>query len=240
MLVAILRRHMRHLIYLFLTFGLTASVLGQQSKFDIGLEGSPSLIFLHGSGITKQYEQPALGFSGGLSFQYNLPKIFSIRTGIAFERKGAEFNYTIPFTDQYGKPIDYIKNIEHLHFDYLTAPFLLRASVGRKIKYFFNTGFFIGYLIKQTTITEATQYFPSSTTDYTSYRKRFDLGVCAGLGLSIPIANQFSISFEIRDNLGLKNVGKPPVITEKTIKTNSTNFLVGLAFKFSSRQTETK
>ena len=50
---------------------------GQTNKFDIGIEGSPSLIFLRGNDIIDNLHKPTMGFSGGLFFQYNFKKIVS-------------------------------------------------------------------------------------------------------------------------------------------------------------------
>ena len=118
-------------------------------------------------------------------------------------------------------------------------PLLVRASIGKKIKYFFEAGTFFGYLIKQTDISEATKYLPKTTTDNTSGDKRFDTGVTAGFGLTIPIKDKFLISCEIRNNFGLYNVGMY-VINDGTIKTNSTNLLISFAYKLGIRQTATK
>lgn len=229
-----------------LIFSLTVSLafttfsFGQQNKFDIGLDGSPSIIFLRGNDIIKQYHQPTVGYSGGLFFQYNFPKTFSLRTGISFERKGSEFNSTITYTDIIGNIIGSEKIIARIHFDYLTMPLLVRATVGKKIKYFFNAGLFFGYLVKQTFVYKQSTYLPAHTTDNIDNDKRFDTGVTAGLGLSIPIRDKFLISCEIRNNLGLYNVSKVQVIDNGTIKTNSTNLLIGFTYKFGVRQTEKK
>ena len=231
---------MKQLIFLLLTAVLTTSAFGQQSKYNFGLEGSPSMTFLYGNDIINKYHKPVLGFSGGFSFQYNFPKIFSIRTNVAFERKGSEYNNMFYYTNQNGDTIGSEKVIAYVHFDYLTLPLLFRASFGKKIKYFFNTGFFFGYLVKQININEATQYLPANTIDNISRDKRFDIGVSAGLGLEIPIKDKIFITFEVRNNLGLYNVSKVPVSNDGTIKTNSTNLIIGLAYKFGTRQTETK
>ncbi len=233
-------RQMKRLTLTLWTAVFTTALFGQQNKFDIGLVGSPSMVFLRGNDIIKQYHKPTIGFSGGLSFQYNFPKFISIRTDIQFERKGSLATGTIYYTDNTGNVIDSEKWTDYFHFDYLTMPILVRATIGKKIKYFFNAGLFAGYLIKQTDIFGATKYLPKQTTDNTSRDQRFDLGATGGLGLSVPIKDNFLISLEIRDNLGLYNVSKVQVINNGTIKTNSTNFLITLSYKFGTRQTETK
>ncbi|HOY40076.1 MAG TPA: porin family protein, partial [Bacteroidales bacterium] len=111
------------------------------NTFDIGIEGSPSLIYLRGL-IDYNYE-PSLGFSGGISFQYNFPKIISIRTNVSFERKGAIRRIT--YTDIMGETISEL--VEHSNFNYITLPILIKASLGKHVKYFITAGAFGGYLL---------------------------------------------------------------------------------------------
>jgi hypothetical protein len=133
---------------LFLTFVNTT--LGQTNKFEIGIDGSPTLTFLRGNDFIENNHKSAIGFSGGLFFQFNFKKIISLRTNIAFERKGSAF--TSQATDFNGNPLGKITS--NTNFDYLTFPILVRATFGKKIQYFVNAGPYFGYLIKQTYVSE--------------------------------------------------------------------------------------
>lgn len=218
------------IIFLLISVGATTVLFAQQNKFDIGIEGGPSRTFLRGNDFTEEYTDPKTGFSGGISLQYNFPKIFSIRTNLAFERKGSLSKGTFINTDE-GSEGEFIA---HLNYEYLTLPVLIRAGFGNKVKYFVNAGPFLGYLMKHEIITKAAGY-PTLTNEYTNYYKQFDAGITAGLGVTIPIKEKIYISCEIRNNLGFLNISKVPVVNDGTIKTNSTNLLVGLAYKFGTR-----
>ena len=139
---------MKRIILFFLTILSVSSIYSQQNKIDIGLEGSPSVTYLRGNNFAKDNHYPYIGFSGGLFFQYDFQKTFSLRTNIAFERKGSLTDIII--TDKNGVPIGQFAPPNN--FDYLTLPILLRATLGRKVKYFVNAGAFSGYLIKQTIV----------------------------------------------------------------------------------------
>lgn len=218
---------------LFWAVGETA--YGQTNKFDMGVEGGPSLIFLRGNEIIKQFHDPTIGFSGGLFFQYNIKKIISLRTNIAYERKGSAL--TSQATDINGNPLG--EFTANTNFDYLTFPILVRATFGRKIQYFVNAGPYFGYLLKQSIVREGDNN-PSTSSDNTSLNKRFDTGISMGLGLSVPINSNFALSFEMRNNLGLYNVSAVQVANNGTIKTNSTNFLFGLTYKLGQLASDTK
>ena len=87
-------------------------------------------LFLKNFPILEKFNDPTIGFSCGLTFQYNFPKLISIRTNIAFERKGAiAKNQAI---DEFGNQIGEVTI--HTNFDYLTIPLLAKLTFGNKIK----------------------------------------------------------------------------------------------------------
>ncbi len=213
-----------------ITFSFQTNTFAQQHKFEVGAEGGAGITTMWGNQLVTQYNDPTLGFAYGASFQYNFVKIFSIRTGVSYERKGcvAKGTYLGVTGDNLGE------FTTHSDFNYLTLPVLLRASFGKKIKYFFNAGPYAAYLIKQITRTEATQ-LPSRTYEQTPYFKPRDFGLTAGAGICIPFKTSLALSFELRNNLGLYNISHWPVYGNGTLNTNSTNLLVGLAYKFGTR-----
>ncbi len=211
--------------------GISTFVNGQVNKFDIGIEGGPSLTSIRGNDFLAEFQYPTIGYSGGLSLQYNFPKLVSIRTNISYERKGvvAKFNAT----DINGSVIGEIKT--HTFFDYLTIPLLTRFNFGSKIKFFINAGPYFGYLIKNTNITEEFNEFPEYISENTDDYQKFDFGLTGGLGCMLPIKNNFSLSLEIRNNLGLKNINQGIVFDDVQILMNSTNLLIGFAYRLGKR-----
>lgn len=213
------------ILFLFIIYSTTCQA--QVNKFNIGIEGGPSIIFMRGNEIIKSYQKASIGYSGGIFFQYNFKKILSLRTSISYERKGSvsskDYFYIVgaSFTNT---PI---KN----NFKYLSMPILLRATFGKGLQYFVNAGPYFGYLIQQNFTSEELP-----TRDNTSVYKRLDLGLSLGLGLIVPIRKKFSFSFEVRNNLGLFDTSDAPVYGGGTIKTNSTVALLGFAYKFGLRE----
>ena len=218
---------LQNLVLITLIFS-SSLIFGQTNKFEVGLEMGPSLISLRGNDILENHKDLSFGFSSGLTFQYNFPKFLSIRTNISFERKGLTTKGMA--TDEYGNEIGEITF--HSNFNYLTVPLLGRLTIGKKIKFFVNAGPYVGYLIKQKDVTEAFGDNPKTETDNTDNFEKLDFGITTGLGASFPIYNRLLISLEIRNNLGLTNISSVPVVNDGVIKTNSTNFLIGVAYKF--------
>ena len=153
------------------------SVYRQENKFDIGVEGSPSLIFLRGNNIIRDFHKPNIGFSIGFFFQFNFPKIISLRTNIAYERKGSVVkDFAITTVDQPTQPTVGRATL-YTNYDYLTFPLLVRATFGNKVQFFINVGPYFGYLIKQTHVVKfKEENTPKQTQAETSYFRRFDTG----------------------------------------------------------------
>jgi len=217
------------LIFIGLAFYTT---YGQTSKFEFGLEGGPSLISLRGNDIIDDLNDPTIGFTGGLFFQYNFNKIIALRTNLAYERKGS-----IVKQQTYDSSSNSYWDVKtNLNFDYLTLPLLNRAPFGNRVLFFVNTGPYLGYLLKQTYV-ESGENIPTKTLVATSSFKKFDLGVSAGLGLLVPIKQNLAFSLEARNNLGLYDISATPIINDGSVKTNSTNLLLGIVYKFGARST---
>jgi hypothetical protein len=221
---------MKSLFFGLLLLTVCETTYGQTNMFDIGIEGSPSIVFLHGNDFIEKYHKPTIRFTGGFFFQFNFKKIVSLRTNITFERKGS----IVPietFDNNGNQTGDYLSKA---YFNYLTLPVLVRATFGKKVQFFVNAGPYLGYLIQQTVIFSGDNVI-TTTTDNTSHFKRIDIGLSTGLGLSIPMQKRFAFSFEVRNNLGLYNISALPVMDDQTIKTNAINFLFGFAYKLGHR-----
>ncbi|MFZ4401056.1 MAG: porin family protein [Bacteroidales bacterium] len=233
---------MKYLLSIYLFFLFTLSLFSQDSKFNIGIEAGPNYTLLKMStfDFDHDYYHPIIRYSAGLSLNYKLSNLFSVGTGIAFEQKAAITDYYHtdmatafpPFTYNEWRTID--------RFNYLTLPVLLKTCFGKKIVFFLNTGCFVSYILNSKSIIES-KYFPEVSYDHTNYTERFDYGIITGLGVSIPVKNSFSISFEARNNLGIHDlINDEGWSYDQILKTNSTNFLIGLQYRFKSRKKDTK
>ncbi|PIY03078.1 MAG: hypothetical protein COZ21_10825 [Bacteroidetes bacterium CG_4_10_14_3_um_filter_31_20] len=230
------KNKMKKLVYIFLTFAMTANAFGQKSNFYVGIVGGPSKTFLNGFNYTEEPQKPILSFFYGLYLQNKISNIFSIRTDIQFERKGALYSGTFYYsTNPYFFSIDTAHYTSYSHMDYITIPILLSTTIDKKIKYYLNTGFYAGYLMKQESIYHATAYYPDTIRKNTDDYQMFDYGISAGIGISIPINNLILVSFEIRNNWGLYDIMKDDRFT---MKTNSLNLRMGFVYTFDNVQTE--
>lgn len=188
----------------------------------IGIEGGPNFSFLRGSDNVSELTDPLIAFSAGLAFQYHFSDILSVRTGPSFERKGGTQTYTVPAYGPGG--LSTTEEKMRINFDYVIVPVLVRASFGGGVRFFVNAGPYAGYLLNQTNVDHTKKKYV-----YTEHYKKLDYGVSGGLGIAIPIGDQFDFNVEIRDNFGLANVSDNTFYND-VIQHNCASLLVGFTF----------
>jgi hypothetical protein len=182
----------------------------QSTKFQVGIEGGPSLSVIRYDEFLNHdtYSDIGLFYTIGAAFQYNMNNKLSIKTNLSFERKGYQ-NTSGSF---------------HYRFEYLVLPVLLKVNFGKKNWAFTNFGPYIGYLISQS-IKFNNYVYKGNDSPY----KKIDLGLTFGIGANIPIYNQLGLTIELRDNLGLMNI---EIGTEDQTYTNSTVIQFGIVYNF--------
>lgn len=207
-----------------LLFGLGS--FAQDNRFETGLELGPNAARFWGIDMEDTHIRTRIGFAGGVFFQMNLNRFFSLRSHLSYEQKG--FAYTMPLTDNNGYSDGTYSFRSNFH--YVTYGLLARLSAGNKVKGFLNVGPYVSALVKETEVTSATM-FPSQKVTNTDRFNPYDTGISTGIGLSFPYQTRFAISFEVRNNLGLYSISKSGTINGNTIHHVSNHFLLGLSYK---------
>lgn len=210
------------LILSFLTFSVTA----QQNKFVVGIDG--------GSGICSLFGKPDMpAISAGGVFQCNFSHHLSIVTGLGYDRISDRDLDNLPGL---GGTLE-VPATEHLH--YLTLPVTVQASVGKKVLFFVNGGIFLSALLHAAEIDAAytTPLYPGyvSSQKYTvNYNfNGADFGLIFGLGVSIPIRNNFAFILEERNNIGLINVLNEEGMDSYNIAGHTLSLVMLLGFTYS-------
>ncbi|WNJ19630.1 porin family protein [Pontibacter sp. G13] len=209
-------------------FLLIPSLLTAQiSEIQIGLEGGGGIRSLYGNRYLAETGKLGLGHTVGVFGQFSLSDRFALRTSVSFERKG--FSQKGKIVDPLGVLIGEVQDFQNL--DYLTLPIMGRFTFGESVQFFFNTGPYLGALLKYEQITKVTGQAEFNF-QFTDQFNRLDLGWATGIGMQIPIGTNLMISTELRNHLGLLNISSVPVIDDKSIKTLSSYLLVGLGYRF--------
>lgn len=83
----------------------------QDSKMALGLEFSPVIVSLSETIPDENLFDPRLSYSTGLSLEYFVARQISLKTGLAYERKGSKGPGL--FTDENGEPLNTKSNYEN-------------------------------------------------------------------------------------------------------------------------------
>ena len=84
---------------------------------------------------------------------------------------------------------------------------------------------------KEEDIIGAIRLFPKRKVNSTAGANKKDGGFCIGAGLEIPIREKFTLSFELRDNIGVYDINNTPHTKGGEVKTKSFNFLTGVVYR---------
>lgn len=226
--------------------GFFNSSSAQYSQFNIGFEGGPSLTSLRTTGTIDQYSdldvyysytKSNFGFLTGVFGQYNFNQSYAVKLAVNYQLKGAKIEGNIPLnlTDGGGEVIN-IGLDGKLKMDYITIPLLFKGTYGSNIKFFFDVGPYLGILLTNeatidlTATNGAATADTSITTDITDSTKSTDVGITMGIGMQVPVSKTMSLTFELRDDLGLINTSDFLSNTELDNKTNAASLVVGLSF----------
>ncbi len=229
-------------LLLLITLLYSALAFSQVSKYEIGIEGGVSSVSLRGNGFVADKNVADVSFATGFSLLYHFNDRFSLKTNIFYERKGNTINYfyhELPFD----KMDVYIKEELEAQYrlDYLTLPVLARYSFGKQNNFFVNAGGYIGYLLKSMVISSKFSKGGRQETDNTGQFSRLDFGFVSGVGGQVNLKKDIILSVELRNSLGLQNIGKEDdeyyqsdlILKKDGLSTHTTSLLIGLSYRLS-------
>lgn len=191
---------MKKIVVLLLTIFFCAMAYCQDSKLIAGVELMPSLTWCDSEFSTGIHPRPVL--SGGLSIEYCISPVFSIKSGLDFVRKGAKTDTY--YANDLGDPISTAKL--KTDYDYLVIPLLASFTSQDKTKVFINIGPYAGYLLSCALRTSKSAGFPKHKVVYTPNIQKFDFGLSGGIGVRIPFGEKLLLDIAGRADLALREL----------------------------------
>lgn len=200
------------------------SLFGQNQHWSVGIEGGPGLKkFFVKNSLNKNY---SLSYVLGGFAEYHVKGKFFLKADLLFENKGQK--EPIIYTDLQRNITAHGKF--SINANYIVIPVLAKFSFGKKIKLFFNAGPYAGLLV---------QYYakftgiPKSITPFRTVGGRekmsfLALGVTTGIGITIPLNEHIFINSEIRNNLGIYNIG----YKDLPVRNITFNLVTGIGYRF--------
>lgn len=156
-----------------------------------------------------------VSFTVGAGLEIGLHEQWSLITGLLYDRKVINLEYTIFIQSEMGNEVVDISDT--FTFNYLIVPAMGRYTfANEKTPLFINAGLYTGYLA------ETTLSFDGTTSGYNS----IDAGIALGAGMHIPLSEENNLIIEIRDYLGLTDINSGP----NTDNLNSVQLLLGVSF----------
>ncbi|MCG8332585.1 MAG: PorT family protein [Chitinophagales bacterium] len=205
---------------------LSFFIIGQDSQLSFGIEIGTTISKLRGNEFVENHDL-LYGFSAGLLTEYTISPHFALRSGFAFERKGADA--TPAYTDQNGEPLP--KKTVQLQYDYLILTTTAAYTTNGNLPFYFGAGPYIGLLLKQQDVVKSYDQFSERTRDYTENHKKLDAGLSCELGIKLPLSSHLLLDIGPRANIGLTNTSKIPVINDGSIKVSSIELALGLRYR---------
>ncbi len=205
-----------------------------------------------------------LALQFGVTYERDLSESFSIQPEILFDGQGGQRNGLQPVTSSPLPPLSsggyYYADFKNSSIlNYLEVPVLLRYRFGGQFQV--NAGPYFGYLLSATQKTSGTsliyvdknrtplsipvppdytqtvqappQSFNAST-DVMDSIHRFNAGIEAGVGVSVPVANAQSLSLEVHGLYGMTNIQK--YAADGTNRTGNLLISVGYSFLLAGTQ----
>ena len=196
------------IISLYLLGTCVNSVNGQTNKFEIAIEGGSGATHFYGNVLTLDNLKPIIGGYAGILFQYHFSRIFSVKSGCSYERKGANF-----ILNSWEFNADYVYQL-----NYLSVPAVIQAEFGRKVRFFINTGPYFSFLLSQNYIAKnaasgsGNWLLISASSEHEQVK--YDFGINAETGVKINVATNTAISVSLADHCGFINTKKQPLFTD--------------------------
>ena len=202
----------------------TGSLFAQESKFEFGIEGGPSMQINPNTLKTNKYYnthlyKPSVGYSITPTFQYNFHRNFGLRVGLGYQNLRYS-NTNIPIYQQSDEPlINPYHHIGNLNVkssvNSFIIPVQIRASFGKKTQFFANIG------TNMTISTSAKDKynfipFPGQSSNElpqgTKIRSDYDIsfGLLTGVGVKIPVNDRLNFTMEARNETTLLRFSNMP------------------------------
>ena len=136
-----------------------------------------------------------------------------------------------------------VPSVKLLHMTTMIISFfrlLGNYSLVKKTGFSFSVVPMLHIFLKSFTVNKSSREADNRTYTRNQFFKKFDWGFCTGLGIKVPLWQNFVMSCEARYNLGMFQIVKDDISQERNWheKTNSVNFLIGVTYRLCQRKSK--
>ena len=203
------------------------SELFAQSLPNISIFYGPNLTTLKGAPFNDRLYTISRSLVG-VSYQFQIKNNYSIRTYLAFEKKGVRQTDLILLDTSKTIILDILT--PKSKFNYLSVPIIFNYTVGKKVKYAIGIGGYAAYLINIKDILEGLNTPKITTKRELLVNNRLDLGLSFSSSIAIPISKRLSGHVNLLYNRGIRSFAKTSITLENPVYTSSANLLFGISY----------
>ena len=205
--------------FLILIASISSIKLNAQSRHDfkIGINAGLNYPDIRGNEYAK-YNNFKVGYLVGVTFDYFLSQNLSLKSNINYERKIKEIRLTYYDYDAEETGKENFREITQ----FINLPVLLKYEFLNS-NFFINGGGFLNIFLNEKYKPE----YPNKDNNEYSEKKNIDAGFSAGVGTNINLNEKNNLTLEIRDDLGLINIGGVPQSIDGKVQTNSIKLILG-------------
>jgi hypothetical protein len=202
---------------------VTTSLIGQEKEkkhtnnFNIGINVGPNYNSFRGDSWADKYDSQ-FNYFFGLSFEYHMNEDFSILTNLNYENRSykAEYNGSnLVWWETY--KVEDETNIKNLNI-----PILLKYKFGFEKEFYINGGFFYNHIFDVSNEMINTETGEDlSFIDFNYIYKDKEYGISLGIGMTFKLNEKNNLTFEIRDDFGITDIGDTEVANISNSYTNT-------------------
>jgi len=169
------------------------------------------------------------GFSGGITYEYNFKKNFSVGADLLYSQKGFGNYYILgdvldPISGGNGTNSD-IGNLAYFQYDYIAMPISLSYKVGNKYYLFTTLGLVPSYLVS------AKIYFDGSDNNmYNNNLNKLELSAQIGLGAGLKLYKNYHLYASVLKFQSLNSINNSNYFMGGEITNYGYNFSLGLKY----------
>lgn len=195
--------------YLIIAFIILSSSFLFAQDFSLGLKDGATWSSINGRFDFKNFNHTQIknrvGHSFGLLLNYRATRFLTLQVEFNFEEKGFKFSDNNFIGGGYSG---------NYNINYFTIPIITNFEIGKRVKYYGYTGFYIGFLVK---VENYTSFISTSSSDLIIYDLSYDptevfnkqeFGGLVGVGIKIPICAEVEFIIDSRYNFELTKAAK--------------------------------
>ena len=207
----------------------TDHLIAQEQKtntFKIGVNAGPNYNSLRGDSFADRHDS-GFDYFFGLSFEYNINENFSALINLNYENRLYKSEYET-FSQVWTNTF---KVEEKTKIKNLNIPILLKYKFGFEKEFFLNGGFYYDHIFdvsNEMINTETGENIHDF--DFNYLFKNKDLGISIGIGTVFKLNEKNNLAIEIRDDLGIADVGDTEFIGISETRTNTIKLIANWSF----------